>query len=253
MKTVNILGVNITAEPLTKVLAAIQDSLEGKREGGYVCATSVHGVIESQSDPGLLEILNHAFINLPDGLPLAKVGCWLGATQIEQIKGITLFPLVCEMTAQMNVKHFFYGGQHGVAEKLAQVQRKKFPNLKVAGTYCPPFRFLTSKEKEQIILMINESGADIIWIGLSTPKQEKWIGEFHTKLHAKLIFSVGAVFDFYTGRISFAPPWVHRLGLEWLYRLISEPGRLWKRYLKIVPMFIIFVTLQIFKSKVLRW
>ena len=249
MRSVNILGVRVTSEPLTRVLAAIDHALQQEeRKGRYICATSVHGIVEAQSDPQLLAILNHAFINHPDGLPLARVGRWLGATEMEQIKGPTLFPLVCEMTAPMDVKHFFYGGQDNVAVELARVQTERNPGFKVAGTYCPPFRPLTTIEKEEVIDLINESGADIIWVGLSTPKQEKWIGEFHDQLHAKLLFSVGAVFDLYTGRISFVPRWIHRLGLEWLFRLVCEPRRLWRRYVKIIPTFILLATLQIAKS-----
>lgn len=250
MDNVDVLGVHITSEPLQMVTAEIKKVLErDERKARYVCATSVHGVIEAQSDLGLKNILNNAFINHPDGLPLAKVGRLLGAKRIEQIKGPDLFPHVCKMTASMDVKHFFYGGQEGVAETLARRMQKRFPGLKVVGTYCPPFRPLTAVEKKEVVQQINESGADIVWVGLSTPKQEKWIGEFHDKLNVKVLFSVGAAFDVHTGRIAYTTPWVHRLGLEWLYRLILEPRRLWKRYLKIVPSFIVLVGLQLMKLK----
>src|SRR5688572_21264884 len=178
----DILGVNIAAESFAWVLSAIQQKLERpERSGAYVCATSVHGVVEAQSDPEMWAILNNAFLNVPDGLPLVKVGRILGARRMEQVKGIELLPRVCEMTAAMEVKHFFYGGNEGVAEELARRMQARFPGLQVAGWHCPPFRQLHEGEKAEIAAKINASGADLVRVGLSTPKQEKWIGEFNKK------------------------------------------------------------------------
>jgi len=168
---------------------------------------------------------------------------------MEQIKGPDLFPKVCELTSKMDVRHFFCGGREGVADDLARRMSDRFPGLKVAGTYCPPFRPLTDREKDELVEAINSSGTDIVWVGLSTPKQEKWIGEFHDKLNTKLIFSVGAAFDYHTGRLMFSPVLFQRLGLEWFHRLISEPRRLWRRYFKIVPLFIIYSSLQLTRLK----
>lgn len=250
MQYVNILGIRVTSEPLLEVLAAIAKVLrEDERKGRYVCATGVHGVIEAQSDSCLKEFLNQAFINHPDGLPLVKVGRWLGARRMEQITGPDLFPRVCEMTLGMEVGHFFYGGKEGVAEMLAQKMRQRFPGLRVAGTYCPPFRPLTESEKGDVIKLINATHADIVWVGLSTPKQERWMGVFHDKLNVKILFSIGAAFDLHSGRTKPVPRLMHKLGLEWFYRLISEPRRLWWRYLKIVPTFMILVALQLMKLR----
>ncbi len=249
-ESVNILGIQVTSEPLAEVLAAIRKVLrEDERKGLYVCATSVHGVIESRRDPHLKETLNQAFINLPDGRPLAVVGRWLGPRFVERIKGYDLFPTVCEMTLDMNVRHFFYGGKEGVAEALAQKMGQRFPGLKVAGTYSPPFRPLKEAEKDEVVNLINVSNVDIIWVGLSTPKQENWIREFHEKLNVNLLFSVGAAFDYHTGGIKPEPLWMDKVGLEWCYRLISEPRRLWKRYLKIVPTFVLLAALQLMKLR----
>lgn len=246
MNHVNILGIRIACDTFREIISQIETTLLNEnRENRYSCATSVHGVIEAQFDTELRDILNHAFINHPDGLPLVRVGRWRGAKHMEQIKGPDLFPKVCELTSKMNVKHFFCGGQEGVADDLARRMSERFPGLKVAGTYCPPFRALSDQEKDALVETINASGADIVWVGLSTPKQEKWIGEFRDRLNTKLIFSVGAAFDYHTGRIKFSPVFFQRLGLEWFHRLISEPRRLWRRYLKIVPLFIIYSSLQL--------
>ncbi|MGH8717717.1 MAG: WecB/TagA/CpsF family glycosyltransferase [Burkholderiales bacterium] len=245
----DILGVNVAAESFAGVLFAIREKLgQPERSSAYICATSVHGVVEAQTDNELKSILNNAFLNLPDGLPLVKVGKLLGACRMEQVKGIELLPKVCEMTARMDVKHFFYGGNEGVAQELARGMQARFPGLKVAGCYSPPFRPLNASEKVEIAAMINTSGADIVWVGLSTPKQEKWIGEMHRELDVKLLFSVGAAFDFQTGRLKFTPPLFHRLGLEWLYRLMLEPKRLWRRYLNIVPYFLAKSGMQLLKT-----
>jgi N-acetylglucosaminyldiphosphoundecaprenol N-acetyl-beta-D-mannosaminyltransferase len=231
---------------LVEVLNTIKNTLKkNEKKSLYICASSVHGIIESQKDLELKEILNNAFINHPDGLPLVKMGRLLGEKKMEQIKGPKLFPAICEMTSSMNVRHFFYGGKEGVADKLANKMAKKYPGLKLAGTYCPPFRSLRENEKNKIINAINKFRADVVWVGLSSPKQEKWIGEFHKKIKVKLIFSVGAAFDFHTGNIIFAPLWMQKIGLEWFYRLIKEPKRLWKRYFKIIPPFMFFSILQL--------
>lgn len=250
MQTINVLGVEITAEPLDGVHLAIRIALENEdRAARYVCATSVHGVIEAQSDPSLKQILNAAFVNHADGMPLMKVGRLRGARDIQRIRGADMFDQVCRMTADMPVGHFFYGGAPGVAEALGREMAARYPGLRVAGSYCPPFRPLTSDEKEEIAAAINGSGADIVWVGLSTPKQEKWIGEMRDSLDVKLLFSIGAAFDFHTGRAVEAPRWISNTGLEWLFRLLTEPRRLWRRYFKIVPMFIALAAMQLLRIR----
>lgn len=249
MERQDILGVNVAVESFASALAAMRAKLEQPERGAaYVCATSVHGVVEAQSDHELKSVLNNAFLNLPDGLPLVKVGRILGARRMEQVKGIELLARVCEMTAAMEVKHFFYGGNEGVAEELARRMEARFPGLQIAGWHCPPFRQLHENEKAEIAAKINASGADVVWVGLSTPKQEKWIGEFNKKLNVKLLFSVGAAFDFQTGRLKLTPPMFHRMGLEWFYRLLIEPKRLWRRYLNIVPVFLAKSGMQLAKT-----
>ena len=236
----------VTSSPKKYILSYIKNLLEKNEKGShYICASSVHGIIESQKDHKLKEILNNACVNYPDGLPLAKMGQLLGVKQMEQIKGPFLFPIICEITSQTDVRHFFYGGKKGIADNLADNMVDKYPSLKVAGTYCPTFRELSENEKDEIAFKINSSMADIVWVGLSTPKQEKWAADFQKRLKVKLIFTVGAAFDFHTGNINFAPPWICKIGFEWLFRLVSEPNRLWPRYSRIVPKFILLSLLQL--------
>ena len=246
MQSVNVLGIGITSERLVDVHSAIRKVLEDKeRAARYVCATSVHGVIEAQSDPDLKQILNRAFINHADGMPLMRVGRLSSARSIERIRGPDLFDQVCRMTSNMPVRHFFYGGAEGVAETLGRKMATRYPGLQIAGNYCPPFRSLTQAEKDDIARTINAARTDIVWVGLSTPKQEKWIGEMREKLDVKLLFSVGAAFDFHTGRATEAPRWIQNSGFEWMFRLLMEPRRLRRRYFKIVPMFMALTALEL--------
>jgi N-acetylglucosaminyldiphosphoundecaprenol N-acetyl-beta-D-mannosaminyltransferase len=235
----NVLGIPVFSNSKKALLADIKRILnEPFTQSRYICATSAHGIIEAQDDSAFNETLQNAYINYPDGKPLAWLGRLQGKSTMHQIKGPELTLQVCAMTATMPVKHYFYGGKPGVPEQLAQTLQNNYPGLQVAGCYSPPFKSLSDLEKRQIIQQINNSGADIIWVGLSTPKQEAWAASVASNLQAKLIFTVGAAFDFHTGHIPFAPAWMEKIGLEWLFRLISEPKRLWRRYFKVVPRFI---------------
>jgi len=248
---VEILGVRIYAHGFDSALEQIISILRrNERKSLYICATSVHGVIEAQSDRGFKKILNNAYFNAPDGMPLVRTGKLLGAKSIGRIRGPDLFPAVCERSSTMgNVSHFFYGGKEGVANRLAKELQEKYPGLIVAGTYCPPFRPLTESEKQMIAKQINDSGADIVWVGLSTPKQEKWIAEIKDMVKVKLLFSVGAAFDYQLGNINHPPKWIQESSLEWAYRLLCEPSRLWKRYVKIVSFFTVLSLLQLLGLK----
>ena len=251
VEEVDILGVNIFSGGWNSFIDICNKILSSNKKCSLIIsATSVHGVIEAQSDEVYKEILNNSFIAHPDGRPLMFFGKMTGEKKIEQIKGPEVLPKICKMTAQRNINHFFYGGKEGVAEVLARRMQERYPGLRVSGYYCPPFRDLTYKEKKDIIKQINETGTDIVWVGLSTPKQEKWAYEFRKKLNVKLIFTVGAAFDFHTDNLDLAPQWTTQFYIEWLYRLIKEPKRLWKRYFKIVPMFLYYASKQIIKEKI---
>ena len=234
---VNVLGIGLSVLNLDLALAAISNALANKTKG-YICVTGVHGVMESQSDPALRGILNRAFLNTPDGMPMVWAGKLRGHREMSRVYGPDLMNLVCDWSRQKNYTHFFYGGANGVAEELKRRLVEKFPGLKVVGTYTPPFRALNADEEAELIRTVAMLKPDMIWVGLSTPKQERFMAQYGLKLDATLMFGVGAAFDFHAGRVRQAPRWMQRSGLEWLFRLCCEPKRLWKRYLKNNPIFL---------------
>jgi N-acetylglucosaminyldiphosphoundecaprenol N-acetyl-beta-D-mannosaminyltransferase len=239
----DVLGVDISAVNMQMAVHQIEQWIQ-RRERNFVCITGVHGVMESQSDPLLKRIHNVAGMVTPDGMPMVWVNKLRGNSHVSRVYGPDLMLEICSLSLRRGWKHFFYGGGEGVAELLAQKLQQRFPGLAVAGTYCPPFRPMTPEEDQQVVQTINSSGADIVWVGLSTPKQEYWMHSHLGRLNAPVMVGVGAAFDFHAGLKSQAPRWMQQSGLEWFYRLLSEPGRLWKRYLKNNPLFIWNLLLQ---------
>ncbi len=241
---VNVLGIGITVLNLRTALDAIADAVRERRKG-YICITGVHGVMEAQDEPAFKNILNGAFLCTPDGMPMVWAGKLAGHREMSRVYGPDLMLDVCAWSETSGCRHFFYGGADGVAELLAQKLNLKFPKLKVAGTFTPPFRKLTTDEENGLSEQIRAAQPDILWVGLSTPKQEKFMAEFLPKLDVTLMIGVGAAFDFHSGRVRQAPPWMQRSGLEWFYRLCCEPRRLAKRYLRNNPLFILNFFLQL--------
>jgi N-acetylglucosaminyldiphosphoundecaprenol N-acetyl-beta-D-mannosaminyltransferase len=213
---------------MSQALSVI-DGWIGRRQQHYVCVTGVHGVMESRRDKRLRQIHNDAGLVTPDGMPLVWLSLLHGHGYVERVYGPDLM--------------FFYGGGEGVHERLADSLLQRYPGLRVAGGYCPPFRLLTGEEDKQVAQAINATEPDIVWVGLSTPKQERWMAEHVGQLTAPVLIGVGAAFDFHSGLKKQAPHWMQRWGLEWLFRLASEPGRLWRRYLVNNPLFVL-LTLQ---------
>src|SRR6516165_3327507 len=237
MKRVNVLGVGISVLNLGTALDAIVAAVRERRKG-YICVTGVHGVMEAQDDPEFRRILNGAFLCTPDGMPMVWAGKLAGHGEMRRVYGPDLMLDVCAWSESSGAKHFFYGGADGVAERLAQKLKEKFPKLNVAGTFTPPFRALNAEEQKRLAEQITAAQPDIFWVGLSTPKQEKFMAEYLPKLDATLMIGVGAAFDFHSGRVKQAPRWMQRCGLEWFHRLCSEPRRLWRRYLRNNPLFV---------------
>jgi N-acetylglucosaminyldiphosphoundecaprenol N-acetyl-beta-D-mannosaminyltransferase len=233
---VNVLGVGVSVLNLHTALDAIADAVR-TRHKGYVCVTGVHGVMEAQDDPVFRKILNEAFLCTPDGMPMVWMGKLNGHSEMRRVYGPDLMLDVCAWSEKNSCSHFFYGGAEGVAEALAKYLKARFPKMEIVGTFTPPFRALNTEEKEQLGEKIRAARPDIMWIGLSTPKQEKFMADFLPKLDATLMIGVGAAFDFHSGRVKQAPRWMQRSGLEWFYRLCQEPRRLAKRYFKNNPLF----------------
>ena len=195
-------------------------------------------MIESQRDPELLRIHNASGMTTPDGMPMVWAGRSAGAN-ISRVYGPDLMIATCEASLEHGWKHFLYGGRDGVPKLLAERLRARFPGLQIVGTISPPFRPVTEDEDAEIVRAIDASGADIVWVGLSTPKQERWMAAHHGRIAPAVMVGVGAAFDIHAGTLPQAPLWMQRNGLEWLYRLLREPRRLWRRYAVIVPTFIV--------------
>ena len=243
IKRINVLGVGLSAINLDLALGAI-DSALAKKSRGYVCVTGVHGVMEAQRDENLRAILNAAFLNTPDGMPMVWLGRMNGAREMDRVYGPDLMLLVFELAQKKGYTHFLYGGAEGVAQELQRKMKDRFPDAKIVGVYTPPFRPLNAGEETELIRSVSEKKPDIFWVGLSTPKQEKFMAQYRDKLDATLFFGVGAAFDFHAGRVRQAPRWMQRSGLEWLFRLFCEPRRLWRRYLRNNPLFVFRVFCQ---------
>jgi N-acetylglucosaminyldiphosphoundecaprenol N-acetyl-beta-D-mannosaminyltransferase len=240
---VNILGVRVSAINMAQALSII-DGWIARRQQHYVCVSGVHGVMESQRDEDLRRIHNDAGLVTPDGMPLVWLSRLHGHAHVERVYGPDLMLALSEHSLAKGYKHFFYGGGEGVHERLTSNLRHRFSGLRVVGGYCPPFRPLSSAEDEQIVETINEADPDIVWVGLSTPKQERWMVEHVGRLTAPVMIGVGAAFDFHAGLKKQAPRWMQRSGLEWLFRLVTEPRRLWRRYLVNNPLFVLLVLRQ---------
>lgn len=244
IKRANILGVGLSAINLNVARDAIARALERKTKG-YVCVTGVHGVTEAQKDEAFRSILNQSFLNTPDGMPMVWMGRLHGFREMDRVYGPDLMLLICELTAEKGYTHFVYGGGEGVAAKLKQRLEAKFPRLRIVGTYTPPFRALNPEEETELLRTINEKKPDIVWVGLSTPKQEKFMAQYWQRFDTTLMFGVGAAFDIHAGLVRQAPRWIQRSGFEWLFRLCCEPRRLWRRYLKNNPLFVLRVFCQL--------
>jgi len=215
----------------------------GERQ--YVCVTPAHGVMECQKNRELLRIFNQSGLTTPDGMAIVWLLKLKGYRHVTRVYGPDLMENVCKRSANgAGYRHFFYGGGPGIAEKLSECLRSKYPGLHVVGTYTPPFRSLTPEEDEEVINQINRCSPDIVWVGISTPKQERWMVEHLHKINAPVMIGVGAAFDFLSGSKPQAPRWMQRSGLEWLFRLISEPRRLWPRYAQ-YPHFLLLVIGQL--------
>jgi N-acetylglucosaminyldiphosphoundecaprenol N-acetyl-beta-D-mannosaminyltransferase len=235
---VDVLGVRISNTTPTGVLRSIEDWI-GMGEPRYVCFTPVSGVMAAQRDPAVLEALNGADITAPDGMPMVWSGRYAGARGIERVYGPDTMAAVCERAAAKGWSCFFYGGGEGVAERVAERLQGRFPGLLVAGTRTPPYRPLSGGERDAIAAEITASGAQLVWVGLSTPKQDLWMADMVDRIERPVVLlGVGAAFDIHAGIKRQPPSWLGRLGLAWLYRLLQEPRRLGPRYLVDIPQFL---------------
>jgi N-acetylglucosaminyldiphosphoundecaprenol N-acetyl-beta-D-mannosaminyltransferase len=240
----NILGVNVSAINIEMALDQLALWISS-RQPAYVCVTPAHAVMDCYHQPELRKIYNHSGMTTPDGMAIVWLLRWLGHRHVERVYGPDLLLAVCERFKESGVRHYLYGGAPGIAERLVERLSAQFPNLSVAGIESPPFRALMSEEDAAGVERIRAAAPDIVWVGIGSPRQEMWMADHLDRLGVPVLVGVGAAFDFLSGNKPQAPHWMQRSGLEWFFRLSSEPARLWRRYVLGYPLFVVLVGLQI--------
>ena len=228
----NVLGVGISALSFEQARDLII-GVHGQARVGYICLATAHGLTEARRDPELRRIYNESWLTTPDGMPLV----WLGPRGVERVYGPDLMVAVCDAGRAVGLRHYLYGGVDGVADQLRAKLESRFPGVAIVGTHTPPFRPLEAAEDDRLRREIARLRPDVMWIGLSTPKQERFMATHASTLDTGVLIGVGAAFDFHSGRVRQAPRWIQRSGFEWLFRMCSEPRRLGPRYLKATPLF----------------
>jgi N-acetylglucosaminyldiphosphoundecaprenol N-acetyl-beta-D-mannosaminyltransferase len=241
---VDVLGIAVDPLHMASALGRVAEEVSARRSG-YVCLVNVHGVMEAQRDARLAQTYALASIRVPDGAPISWVGRWQGFTRMRRVAGPDLMLEIFKGDAFRGCTHFLYGGKEGIAEELRQTLTQRFPWVNIVGTYTPPFRDLTRDEEDSLAARIRELKPNIMWVGISTPKQEAFMRRFLPLLDHTLMFGVGAAFDFHTGHVLDSPEWMKRAGLQWLHRLIQEPRRLFWRYLRTNPAFLWHIAMQL--------
>jgi N-acetylglucosaminyldiphosphoundecaprenol N-acetyl-beta-D-mannosaminyltransferase len=237
------LGVRVHAARMDQVVAQMERWIGEGSRGHSIAATGMHGLVEAQHDPEFKKILNATDLVVPDGMPLVWLARRRGYRLPQRVYGPDLMMTFCQR-AERKYRHFFYGGEPGVAERLAELLQRRFPGVEIAGVFSPPFRPLSAAEDDEIVTLISGSSPDVLWVGLGTPKQERWMFELGHRIKVPVMVSVGAAFDMLSGRQKQAPRWLRDRGLEWLFRLMREPRRLWRRYLLGGPQFLAYLVLE---------
>lgn len=230
MKHIRILGSRAAIADYSQVMQLF-DRWVSERGAHQVCIANVHTTVLGSEDESFQEVTNSADLVTMDGKPLVWAAKFKGYSNASRVSGPDLMMKVFEVSAEKCYRHFLYGGAAGVPEKLKEILEEKFPGVQIVGTYSPPYRRLTNEEDEAMVKMINTTSPDFLWVGLGAPKQETFIHRHLGCIDAPVQVGVGAAFDFISGRINRAPLWMQSTGLEWLYRLLQDPKRLWKRYL----------------------
>jgi N-acetylglucosaminyldiphosphoundecaprenol N-acetyl-beta-D-mannosaminyltransferase len=209
------------------------------RGTGYVCVAATHTVVACNEDPELREAVSNSSLTVPDGQPLVWAMNALGAGLSRRVYGPTLMELACERAARTGLRFYLYGGRNqGALVQLAHNLRTRYPGLQIVGGHVPPYRPLTDDEERAVVADIERCRADVVWVGIGVPKQEKWMARMRDKLSTPVLIGVGAAFDFHAGLVPQAPDRLQRAGLEWAFRLCQEPRRLWRRYLRYNPRFV---------------
>lgn len=243
LKTCNILGVNVNVTDMDDTVKIITENLDNIK-GNYICVSNVHTTVMSYENESYKNIQNAGFMVLPDGKPLSIISKKRGFKEAKRVTGPDLMEMIFKISHEKGYRHYFYGSTQETLDTLEGRLKSKYPNMIITGMYSPPFRKLTDKEDEEIVKNINKTNSDFVWVGLGAPKQEIWMHNHKTKING-LMIGVGAGFDYHAGNILRAPLWMQKYSLEWLYRLLQDPKRLFKRYFTTNTKFIL---LNIFKG-----
>lgn len=239
METCKILGVNIRITNMSNTINIIEENLY-KIKGKYICISNVHTTVMSYENDEYMKIQNGAFMALPDGRPLSIVSKLMGFKNAERVTGPDLMLELFKISEEKGYTHYFYGSTDETLNQLRDRLIEQYPKLEIVGLYSPPFRKLSESEDKEIIESINKANADFVWVGLGAPKQEIWMYNHENKVNS-LMIGVGAGFDYHAGKIKRAPKWMQKSSLEWLYRLLQDPKRLFSRYMNTNIKFILNV------------
>jgi N-acetylglucosaminyldiphosphoundecaprenol N-acetyl-beta-D-mannosaminyltransferase len=236
--TTSVLGVPLALTDYGRTMDWMDATVQTGQKG-YICVAATHTVVACQDDPELAAAIHGAALVVPDGQPVVWAMNALGHDLPSRVYGPDLMAKYCERSALTGARMFLYGGRNqGALVQLALNLRRRYHGVQIVGGYSPPFRPLTDEEREAVVAEINHAKPDVVWVGIGVPKQEKWMAEMQERLDAPVLVGVGAAFDFHAGLVPQAPSWMQSAGLEWLYRLLQEPRRLWKRYLTYNPRFV---------------
>lgn len=242
-------GQRFISSNLYSIIKILETYIEEKTPH-QVCICNVHTTMMAFENRESHRYLKNASLSTMDGQPLVWLAKLLGAKESARVAGPDLMQEICRISPEKEYRHYFYGGADGIPEKLKSVFETKYPGIKIVGTYSPPFRPLTEKEDQRVVKDINDSKADFLWVSLGAPKQELWISDHLDRIHVPVQVGVGAAFDFFTGNVQRAPAWMQQAGMEWLFRLIKEPRRLWRRYVIYNTMFLLYLIPEIIKHKI---
>lgn len=238
----NILGVGISAINMQQALDTIQTWIS-HREPHYICVTPAHSIMDCYRNPELRPIFNRSGLTTPDGMSIVWILRLLGYKNVGRVYGPDFMRALCQTSLDHSYTHYFYGGAPGIVEELENKLKSEYPGLQVVGHFTPPYGAVSEEEDQKIVEHIHSAKPDILWVGISSPRQEIWMAEHIEILNVPVLIGVGAAFDFLSGRKKQAPRWIQRSGLEWLYRLVSEPKRLWRRYAQ-YPHFLLLLLAQ---------
>ena len=239
----NILGVLVSPIAMDDALQAIEGWV-ADRTSTYVTVTPAHAIMDAYRDPELRRIFNASGLTTPDGMAIVWLLLLRGYRNVERVYGPALMLAICHDGLEKGYRHYLFGGESGVADALRRRLEERFPGLEIVGTWSPPFGPISEQEDRAAVELINAARPDIVWVGLGTPKQERWMAAHLGRLTAPVMIGVGAAFDFLSGRKPQAPRWMQRIGMEWFFRLATEPRRLWPRYRQ-YPWFVLLALAQL--------